>query len=87
MTWCTLPALSQIRSPWCLPQLPYEQAGVGVDAADSELKILSLSAEVKDLRDTYVADLVVLVGLFAGLFLPRLGTSVTQAKAEAITGM
>ncbi|CAM9635177.1 unnamed protein product [Scytosiphon promiscuus] len=46
--------------------LPYEQAGLGSSSASSELGILRQNADVAALRNTHGADLVVLVGSFAG---------------------
>ncbi|CAM9873433.1 unnamed protein product [Ectocarpus sp. 4 AP-2014] len=46
--------------------LPYQQASLGAASANSELSFLSTNADVKDLRDTHGADLVVLVGSFSG---------------------
>lgn len=57
--------LQYMPLPHC-PQLPYEQAGVGEQFTGSELDKLRQRADVKALRDLYVADLVVLVGSFAG---------------------
>ncbi|CAN0343608.1 unnamed protein product, partial [Scytosiphon promiscuus] len=47
-------------------QLPYEQAATGSSAAYSELVTFTFDADVAALRDTYGADLVVLVGSFSG---------------------
>ncbi|CAM9379081.1 unnamed protein product, partial [Hapterophycus canaliculatus] len=46
--------------------LPYDQAGLGAASSGSELSTLRTNAAVKALRDTYAADLVVLVGSFSG---------------------
>ncbi|CAM9959250.1 unnamed protein product [Scytosiphon promiscuus] len=46
--------------------LPYEQAATGSSAAYSELVTFTYDAGVAALRDTYGADLVVLVGSFSG---------------------
>lgn len=51
---------------FCSRQLPYDQAATGASATPSELHTLTYNADVKALRDTYAADLVVLVGSFSG---------------------
>lgn len=57
----------RLAPPLFCSQLPYDQTGLGSSAAYSELVALTNNADVEALRDTYAADLVVLVGSFQGI--------------------